>query len=123
MDATDSLHWIVIALCAFSALFHIGAGIKEITDGPGMVRRLVGKLPEQAVEPIRVLLINQGVYNFFLAAGLIWGIASGRAEVAWVFLAFVAIAGLVGYVTLKSRLILILQAMPGILGLLVLFVT
>ena len=61
---------------------------------------------------------NQGLYNGFLAAGLIWGLSLGvrrhRGQVF--FLACVVIAGLYGAAT-ASRKILYVQALPGLVAL------
>lgn len=66
----------------------------------------------------KVLAANQGLYNGFLAAGLIWGLALGPAgnTVKVFFLACVAVAGLYGGLT-ASRKILFIQALPGAIGL------
>jgi putative membrane protein len=63
-------------------------------------------------ESTKVLAANQGLYNGFLAAGLVWSIQSGDLNVRLFFLVFVLIAGLYGAVT-ASRTILFAQAIPG----------
>jgi putative membrane protein len=70
----------------------------------------------------RTLAANQGLYNGFLAAGLAWGaflIANGRDSwgVATFFLVCVIVAGVYGAITV-SRKILMVQALPAIVGLL-----
>ncbi len=69
-----------------------------------------------------VLAANQGLYNGFLAAGLFWSLLDPRPEVAFsakiFFLACVILAGLYGWITARSRRILLVQALPAILGLL-----
>ena len=74
--------------------------------------------PEQAAAT-KVLAANQGLYNGFLAAGLIWGLALGAdgAPIRVFFLACVSIAGLYGAATAHRR-ILFVQALPAALGLL-----
>ncbi|PWK63539.1 DUF1304 domain-containing protein [Aminobacter sp. AP02] len=64
------------------------------------------------------LAANQGLYNGFLAAGLIWGLWLGVAgfEVKVFFLLCVAIAGVYGAATV-SRKILLIQALPATLAL------
>jgi putative membrane protein len=80
-------------------------------------RRTFGLTPEFAVESAR-LAANQGLYNGFLAAGLIWGLILGPEgfSVKVFFLACVIIAGVYGAVTVKPS-ILYYQAIPGLLGL------
>jgi putative membrane protein len=65
-----------------------------------------------------VLAANQGLYNGFLAAGLVWGLTLGTAGfgVKVFFLACVLVAGLYGAAT-ASRKILFVQALPAALGL------
>jgi putative membrane protein len=66
----------------------------------------------------RVLAANQGLYNGFLAAGLIWGIWLGEAgdPVKVFFLGCVAVAGAFGAVTVGVR-ILFVQMLPALLAL------
>ena len=81
-------------------------------------RRAFGTTPEFA-EASRTLAANQGLYNGFLAAGLLWGLSLGGAGRAIVifFLVCVAIAGIYGGLT-ASRKIIYVQALPALLGLL-----
>lgn len=71
----------------------------------------------------RVLAANQGLYNGFLAVGLLWSLWLGEKgiPVAIFFLACVLIAGLFGAVT-ASRKILYVQAMPALAALLALLI-
>ena len=80
-------------------------------------RRVFGLTPEQAVQS-RVLAMNQGLYNGFLAAGLLWGLTLGDAgrSVVVFFLLCVIAAGLFGAAT-ASRKILWVQAVPGMVAL------
>lgn len=63
-----------------------------------------------------VLAKNQGLYNGFLAAGLVWGLVAGRRDVKQFFLGCVVIAGVFGGLTAKTS-ILVTQALPGLLAL------
>lgn len=72
----------------------------------------------EAATATKVLAANQGLYNGFLAAGLIWGVslgANGRAITVF-FLTCVVVAGIFGGVT-ASRKILFIQAFPAAVGL------
>ncbi|MFL6246797.1 MAG: DUF1304 domain-containing protein [Thermoanaerobaculia bacterium] len=82
-------------------------------------RRTFG-LTRELAEATKGLAANQGLYNGFLAAGLIWGVIEGdRAFAIKVFfLACVIIAGIFGAITAK-RSILFIQALPGALALIV----
>ncbi len=83
------------------------------------VRAIFGISPEFAANT-RVLAANQGLYNGFLAAGLILalirGVPGSGAELAYFILACVVVAGLYGAAT-SSRRILYVQAVPAILAL------
>lgn len=81
-------------------------------------RRAFGLTPELA-EASAPLAMNQGLYNGFLAAGLIWGLCAapeiGR-PVQVFFLICVIVAGVFGAATAK-RSILFVQALPGAIAL------
>lgn len=83
-------------------------------------RRVFGHSQEQAAAT-KVLAANQGLYNGFLAAGLIWGLLLGTAGlgVKVFFLACVVVAGIFGAAT-ASRKILFVQALPAAIGLVLL---
>jgi putative membrane protein len=74
-------------------------------------RRTFGMTADQAAAT-KPLAMNQGLYNGFLAAGLLWGLAAG-IQVQVFFLACVIAAGVFGAVT-ASRKILWVQALPGL---------
>ena len=63
----------------------------------------------------KALAANQGLYNGFLAAGLVWGLVADRTDVKLFFLACVIVAGCYGAVTV-SRRILFVQALPALVG-------
>lgn len=66
----------------------------------------------------KVLAANQGLYNGFLAAGLLWSLWLGTAgaHIGVFFLCCVLVAGVYGAIT-ASRKILYVQALPALLGL------
>jgi putative membrane protein len=80
-------------------------------------RKAFGTTPEFA-KSTKVLAANQGLYNGFLAAGLIWGIWLGEAgdPVKIFFLLCVAIAGAYGAATASMR-ILMVQTIPALIAL------
>lgn len=80
-------------------------------------RRAFGLSKEMAAAT-RVLAANQGLYNGFLAAGLLWGVSLGAngTSVKVFFLCCVLAAGLYGAAT-ASRKILFIQAIPAAIGL------
>jgi putative membrane protein len=100
------------------AVLHIYFLVLEmfLWDKPAGLRAF-GQTREAAAAS-KVLAANQGLYNGFLAAGLIWGLLLGEAgtSVKVFFLTCVLIAGLYGAAT-ASRKILFIQAIPAALGL------
>jgi len=80
-------------------------------------RKAFGMTLEQA-QSTKVLAANQGLYNGFLAAGLVWGIYLGEAgnPIKVFFLGCVVVAGVYGAAT-ASKKILFIQALPAAIGL------
>lgn len=82
-----------------------------------------GALKEELFKPTKGLAANQGLYNGFLAAGLIWSLlisdAAWSSNIALFFLGCVIIAGIYGAFS-ASRKIFFVQALPAILALTVL---
>lgn len=64
----------------------------------------------------KALAANQGLYNGFLAAGLIWSLLGRRPDVAVFFLACILVAGIYGALTAKIK-ILFIQAVPAAIAL------
>jgi len=85
-------------------------------------RRIFGTNKEYA-ESSAVLAANQGLYNGFLVAGLVWALLStdNGFQLKLFFLGCVVLAGLFGGVT-TSRSILWVQALPGALAMLLVLV-
>ena len=83
-------------------------------------------IPRELFEKTKVMAANQGLYNGFLAAGLIWSLFIENEEwhfnIAVFFLGCVIIAGVYGALT-ASQSIFIKQALPAIFALLVLVST
>ncbi|HXD38315.1 MAG TPA: DUF1304 domain-containing protein [Rhodanobacter sp.] len=106
-------------LIALIALLHFWFLILEMflwTRPSG--RRAFG-LSEEFAEQSRALAANQGLYNGFLAAGLVWGLWLGEDGFAIkvFFLGCVLVAGVFGGLT-AARKILWIQALPAAIGLL-----
>ena len=86
------------------------------------VRKIFGNSSEFAFAS-KVLAANQGLYNGFLSAGLIWGFFVSPEfshQVFGFFLSCVFIAGIYGYATTKNIRIIAVQALPALVGLLLL---
>ncbi|MEM1177809.1 MAG: DUF1304 domain-containing protein [Acidobacteriota bacterium] len=104
------------ALAAFVALEHVGIMILEMFfwDHP-LGRRIFNMTPEVS-SASATLAMNQGLYNGFLAAGLVWGLLQNRRDVKIFFLGCVVVAGLFGGLTAKTS-ILFTQGLPALLAL------
>lgn len=76
-------------------------------------------LPAEMFKPTKGLAANQGLYNGFLAAGLLWSFfiedPKWQNNVALFFLSCVAIAGIYGAVSATKKIFFV-QALPAILG-------
>jgi putative membrane protein len=103
---------------AVVALLHLGFLVLEmfLWDKP-YGRRAFGLSAEKAAMT-KPLAMNQGLYNGFLAAGLVWGLLLGPAGYAIkvFFLVCVVVAGVFGAIT-ASRKILWIQAVPACVAL------
>ena len=84
-------------------------------------RRTFGLEPAFAAES-KTLAANQGLYNGFLAAGLLWGLVDQQTDVKLFFLGCVIIAGGYGAVTVSPR-ILYVQALPALIAFLLVLVS
>jgi putative membrane protein len=116
--------WIANVLVALVALLHGYFLVLEMflwTRPLGL--RTFRNTPEKAADSA-VLAANQGLYNGFLAAGLVWGLAHGVSgfslEIKTFFLLCVIVAGIYGAATV-SRRILYVQAAPAAIALILLW--
>jgi putative membrane protein len=116
--------WIANILVALVALLHIYFLVLEMflwTRPLGL--KTFRNTPEKAADSA-VLAANQGLYNGFLAAGLVWGLVQGAPgfalEIKTFFLLCVIVAGIYGAATV-SRRILYVQAAPAAIALILLW--
>ena len=116
-----------VILVGIVALLHLWFLVLEmfLWEKP-IGRKTFGLKPEFASQS-KVLAANQGLYNGFLAAGLLWSLfpvgAPGAAiPIATFFLACVIAAGLYGSAT-ASRMILFIQALPAAVALALVWLT
>ena len=81
-------------------------------------------MTEAFAKSTKVLAANQGLYNGFLVAGLVWGISLGDAgdPIKLFFLICVAIAGVYGAVTVGVRILLV-QTVPAVVAMLAVWFT
>jgi putative membrane protein len=104
---------IAVVLIVLVALLHIYFLVLEMflwTKPLGM--KVFRNSPEKA-ETTRVLAANQGLYNGFLAAGLLWAAFAGKQDVALFFLGCVVVAALYGAYSVNKRIFFV-QGVPAI---------
>lgn len=108
---------LALVLVALVALLHVYFLVLEMFLWRTRARR-VFRMTEEKAEATAQLAANQGLYNGFLAAGLVWALLSGPELVprAVFFLACVAVAGVYGAISVQ-RTILFVQAVPAVLAL------
>ena len=68
-------------------------------------------------EETKVLAANQGLYNGFLAAGLIYSVVMKDSNVTMLFMVFITIAGIYGAYTTKKLKLFYIQSVPAIISL------
>jgi putative membrane protein len=120
METTTLLAHLLIGIIA---ILHLYILVLEMflwtTRGPKVFK----SIPKNLFEPTKVLAANQGLYNGFLAAGLIWSLLISNPEWAMntslFFLSCIAIAGLYGSFT-AQRSIFFIQTLPASLAILLL---
>jgi putative membrane protein len=111
------MRMISLLLIALVALIHVGFLVLEMFYWNHPIGREIFKMTPEVSASSAILAANQGLYNGFLAAGLVWGLLTGRRDVKIFFLACVIVAGVYGGLTAKTT-ILFTQALPGLLALL-----
>ncbi len=106
-------------LVALVALIHLYIVWLEMFAWTTRGRKVFKSFPKDLFEPTRVMAANQGLYNGFLAAGLIWSFfitnPEWQANVRLFFLSCVAVAGLYGAYS-ADRKIFYVQTLPAALG-------
>ena len=108
-----------IILVAFIALEHIYFLILEMflwTTKKGI--KTFGLESKEFAQKTKVLAANQGLYNGFLAAGLIYSIIKEDKNLSIFFLICVIIAGICGAISTKKFKLFYVQSLPAIIALL-----
>ncbi|WP_080241291.1 DUF1304 domain-containing protein [Spirosoma rigui] len=117
------MHWLSLIFIALVALEHLYILWLEMFAWTTKGRSVFRSLHPDLFEPTRAMAANQGLYNGFLAAGLIWSLFITNAEwqinVASFFLSCVIVAGLYGGITVDKS-IFMKQGLPALLALILL---
>ncbi len=107
---------IAAVFTGFVALSHVGIMVLEMFYWDHPVGRKIFEMTPEVSAASAVLAKNQGLYNGFLAAGLVWGLSADRRDVKVFFLGCVVVAGVFGGLTAKTS-ILLTQALPALIAL------
>tara|TARA_R110002051_G_scaffold71624_5_gene129402 strand:+ start:40272 stop:40646 length:375 start_codon:yes stop_codon:yes gene_type:complete len=101
------------------ALLHIYILWMEMFAWTTRGRKVFRNFPKDLFEPTKQMAANQGLYNGFLSAGLLWSLVINNnqwsANIALFFLGCVFIAGVYGAISVSKK-IFIIQGIPALLG-------
>lgn len=113
-------------LIGLVALEHIYILWMEIFAWESAGKKAFKSLPDELFKPTKGLAANQGLYNGFLAAGLVWTFFISdtfwKTNISIFFLSCVTIAGIYGAATADKKIFFV-QALPAILALIFLFLS
>ena len=98
------------------AALHVGFLALEMFFWDHEIGRRIFSMTAEESALTKTLAANQGLYNGFLAAGLLWGLIAAKRDVVIFFLLCVIVAGVFGAITAKPT-ILFTQAVPAALAL------
>lgn len=111
------MKYLQIIFALLVALIHIYIVYLEMflwTTKKGM--KAFGLKSKEFAEETKVMAANQGLYNGFLVAGIIWSIIINNIDATLFFLICVFIAGIYGAYSTKKNKIFYIQSIPAILG-------
>jgi putative membrane protein len=103
-------------LVGLVALIHVYILVLEMFLWTAPRTRAGFGMTAELAESTRTLAANQGLYNGFLAAALVWGLVADDFQLTLFGLVCVVVAGLYGGVTATKRILLV-QALPAALAL------
>ena len=105
-------------LIGLVALLHLYFLYFEMFAWTTKGRKVFRNFPSELFEPTKSMAANQGLYNGFLAAGLLWTYfisdANWSDNIALFFLGCVAVAGIYGALTVTKKIFFI-QALPALI--------
>lgn len=115
------MSFITQLLIGLVAIEHVYFMYFEMFAWETIGKKTFKSLPAHLFTPTKALAANQGLYNGFLAAGLVWSFCINDAQwsenVALFFLGCVAIAGIFGAYSASQRIFWV-QAFPALLAVL-----
>ncbi|MEM1257049.1 MAG: DUF1304 domain-containing protein [Bacteroidota bacterium] len=109
------------SIAAFVALLHFYFLWLEMFAWTSRGPKVFRNFPKELFEPTKSMAANQGLYNGFLSAGLIWSFlikdSNWSMNIAIFFLGCVAVAGIYGAISVSKKIFYI-QGVPALLGIL-----
>lgn len=117
------MNYLSITLISFVALEHVYFLVLEMffwTKPKGM--KAFGLKSKEFAEETKVLAANQGLYNGFLAAGLLFSIIQKDIKIALFFLCCVIVAGIYGAYSTKQIKLFYFQSIPAFIAILSLII-
>ncbi len=109
---------IISLLVGFVAFFHIYVLWLEMFAWTTRGRKVFKNIPADLFEKTKTMAANQGLYNGFLAAGLIWTFfiedIIWKENITFFFLGCVSIAGIYGAMTVSKRIFFV-QGLPALI--------
>ena len=109
-----------IAAVLIIAALHIYFSCIEMLWWESKGDAIMASFDAKMLERTKAMAANQGLYNLFISAGLIWSVIKREHHIALFFLLFVVIAGVFGGLTIGPKLFAA-QAVPGLLALAAVF--
>lgn len=119
------MHFISKTLIGLNALIHSYIVVLEMFLWESRGPKVFSSFPAELFTPTKAMAANQGLYNGFLAAGLIWALflikdVTWKRNIATFFLICIAVAGLYGAATVSTNILLV-QTLPSVLALISLY--
>lgn len=103
---------VAAVLVGLIAALHLYFLVLEMFLWTAPAGRKAFRLDAEFAEETKTLAANQGLYNGFLVAGLVWALIAQRLDLGVFFLGCVVVAGLFGAATVGVRILLV-QALPA----------
>ncbi|CAL2107124.1 putative membrane protein [Tenacibaculum sp. 190524A02b] len=112
--------FIINILIVFVSIIHLYTFYLQSFVWKTKGKKVFKKHPESYFEISEKLAFNQGIYNAFLAVGLLWTffISSNQwaYNIALFFLSFIAVAGVIGSITSGEKSIFFIQSLPAFIA-------
>ena len=114
------MHAAALVVVGIVALIHIYILVLEMFMWEKPLGLRTVNITEDFASATREMAANQGLYNGFLAAGLLWSLFTGDFHAQRFFLGCVGVAGLYGALTVDAKILLV-QTVPAAVGLVLLW--